>query len=142
MTPENRVSETTAPAAPARAETAVGREATRGGAAVFSPRVDIYETTDELVLIADLPGVEADRLELKFEDGLLSLHARVGDRAPAGAKRLLAEYGIGDFWRSFQVNEQVDAAKISADLRDGVLTVRLPKVEAVRPRKITVRAGG
>jgi len=120
---------------------AVGREGSRGGNAPFSPLCDIYETADELVLLADMPGTGPDQVDLKFENGLLTIYGRCAQRRPESGRAVLAEYGVGDYYRSFEINEDIDAEKIAAELRNGVLTVRLPKLEAAKPRKIPVRAG-
>jgi len=112
-------------------------EVTRG--LTYTPRVDILETEEELLLLADLPGVKEGEVDIRFENGELTLHAR---RAPAkrtGA--LLWENEVGDFFRAFRISEQIDAGKIWAELKNGVLTLHLPKVEAAKPRKITVRGG-
>jgi HSP20 family molecular chaperone IbpA len=112
-------------------------ETTRGGIH-YTPRVDIYETADEVVLLCDMPGVKPPDLDVRFERGELSLYGKVEPRqAPADYE----EYGIGDFYRSFTIGPEVDAAKISAECRDGVLTVHLPKQEKVKPKQIAVKAG-
>jgi HSP20 family protein len=118
-------------ATPARAE------ATRG--VTFTPRVDIFETEDELLLYADLPGVRPEDVDMRFENGELTLHGRCGPRQ-ADVEYLAAEYGVGDFYRVFTIAETIDSEKISAEMKDGVLTVHLPKAEAVKPRRITVKA--
>jgi len=112
-------------------------ENTRGGL-YFTPRVDIYETDKELTLYADLPGVRGEDLDLRYEQGELMLHGRVPRRERQG-NFLLAEYEEGDFYRVFQIHESIDAGRISAECKNGVLAVHLPKVEAVRPRQIAVQ---
>jgi len=111
-------------------------EITRGLA--FTPRVDVLETETELLLLADLPGVKPAEVEMHFENGELILHGRCTPRQ-TGTDYLLQEYGVGDFYRAFAIAETIDSDKISAELKDGVLTVHLPKAEAVRPRRITVK---
>ena len=106
----------------------------------YRPNVDIVEAAGELTVHADMPGVTRDDINIDFEHGTLSILGKVRDRVPEGAQTLLAEYGVGDFYRTFQVSEKIDAAKITAEFQDGVLTLHLPKVEALRPRKITVQA--
>ena len=106
----------------------------------FVPNVDIIEKDDELTLLADVPGVRSDDIELDFENGTLTVHGAVPPRQPDGTNYLLREYGTGDFHRSFQVSETIDAERISAELSNGVLTLHLPKVEAAKPRKISVQA--
>jgi HSP20 family molecular chaperone IbpA len=104
----------------------------------YTPRVDIVENDDELTLFADVPGVKSDDTDIRFENGELVIHARCSPRQ-GETNYWLAEYGIGDFYRAFTINENVDSAKISAELKNGVLTVHLPKTEAVKPKKIQVK---
>jgi HSP20 family protein len=94
-----------------------------------------------LVLVADLPGVNAGDVDIRFEQGELTIHGRAKPRYDEGTKFLLNEYGIGDFYRTFRVSEQVDGSRIHAEYHDGVLSLHLPKVEAVKPRKIAVKVG-
>lgn len=108
------------------------------GDRVFSPAVDIVEKPDELLVIADVPGAKPDDIDIQFEDGTLTLHARVAPRQAEGVEFLQQEYGVGDFLRIFQVSEAIDAAKISAEYSNGVLTLHLPKSAGLRPRKIAV----
>jgi HSP20 family protein len=108
-------------------------------AVTFTPRVDIVENEKELFLYADLPGVGSEDVELCFENGQLTLSGHVKPRL--GDKQfVLREYGEGDFYRAFGINETIDATKIEASCKQGVLTVRLPKVEAAKPRQIAVTA--
>jgi HSP20 family molecular chaperone IbpA len=93
-----------------------------------------------LVVLADMPGVKSDDIDIDFKEGVLTLHGRVERRQTEGTHYALEEYGIGDFHRTFQVSEQIDAGRISAAYKDGVLTLRLPKLERVKPRKIAVQA--
>jgi HSP20 family protein len=114
-------------------------ESLRGGV-TFSPRVDILETDKELFLYADLPGVKSEDVELRFEKGELTLVGHIKPRFADNTAFRLQEYQDGDFHRVFQTTEAIDATKIEASCKQGVLTVRLPKVEAVQPRSITVKA--
>ena len=113
-------------------------ERTRGGL-MFRPRVDIVETDNELTLFVDLPGVKSEDLDIRFEDGELMLLGRVAPRHE-NITFIDGEYGIGDFSRTFLVDEAVDADKINAELRNGVLTLHLPKSEQVKPRRISVKS--
>jgi HSP20 family protein len=115
----------------------VGPEHTRGGP-YFLPRVDIYETEKELVLLADLPGVSPQDVELRYERGELILRGNIKPRQHEG-RLLIGEYEEGDFYRLFQVHESIDASKIEADCKNGVLTVHLPKEKAAQPRRVTVK---
>lgn len=119
--------------------TTLAPERTRGGRC-YLPTVDILENGEKYLVIADVPGATADSIDVSYERGLLTIHARVAERKPAEhATCLLREYGVGDFYRSFQIGEGIDANRIQADVADGVLTLHLPKSEAARTRKITVR---
>jgi len=114
-------------------------ESTRGGI-YYTPRVDIYETADELVLQCDVPGVRPEDINLRFEKGELSLYGKVQSRQQP-AEYQQDEYGIGDFYRAFSVGTEVNAEKIAAEYAMGVLTIHLPKAERARPRRIAVKAG-
>lgn len=112
-------------------------EATRGGL-YYTPRVDIYESAEEVVLQCDMPGVRPPDVDVRFEKGELSLCGKVQPR-PAPAEYLEQEYGVGDFYRSFTIGAEIDAEKIAAEYRDGVLTVHLPKPERMKPKRIAVK---
>jgi len=104
----------------------------------FAPRVDILESDKELTVFADLPGVRSEDVELRFENGQLILTGQVKPRL--GDKKFLGrEYGEGNFYRTFALHDSIDATKIEASCKHGVLTVHLPKVEAVRARQISVK---
>ena len=113
-------------------------EVTRG--LTYTPRVDILETEDKLLLFADMPGVKEGEVDIRFESGELTLHAR-RPKPPVPPEAWLWESQAGDFFRSFRITEQVNASKIWAELKNGVLTLHLPKAEAAKPRKIAVKAG-
>jgi HSP20 family molecular chaperone IbpA len=119
--------------------TVASAEHTRGGP-YYRPNVDIFELADELVVQADVPGAKSDDIDIHFEDGSLTIHARVPQRRSDEVNYVRQEYGIGDFYRTFRVSEHIDATRISAEFHEGVLTLHLPKVEAVKPRKIKVKA--
>lgn len=105
----------------------------------YSPRIDICEKDDELLLYADMPGVNAEGLDIHFENHELTIHGRVAPRH-ANVDYLHSEYGTGDFSRTFNIGESIDASRIYGELHNGVLTLHLPKTEAVKPRKIEIRA--
>src|SRR5262245_56510714 len=120
-----------------KAEAAPLAHAEEAKGVTVTPRVDILETDDELLLLVDMPGVDPAHLVVRFEDGELLLHGR---RTPRFAQRpWLWEYETGSFFRSFRVSEKVAPDRISAELKNGVLTLHLPKAEAARPRKIAVK---
>ncbi|MBU0640175.1 MAG: Hsp20/alpha crystallin family protein [Planctomycetes bacterium] len=105
----------------------------------YVPNVDILENDQKLMLLADMPGVKADDLDIRYEHGELSVHGHVQPRQDTQGNYLLREYGVGDFYRSFQVGEGIDPTGIEAELRDGVLMLHLPKTEQAVPRKISVK---
>ena len=107
---------------------------------VFIPAVDIFETPQALVLVADMPGVSGDAVTLDLKENLLTIFGEVS--SPPEKEALLAqEYAIGDFYREFQVGELIDKDKIKASVKNGVLTLTLPKAEKAKPRRIEVKSG-
>lgn len=118
-----------------------GKEVTRPEAirsATFSPRVDVLAMEEEVVVYADVPGVKAGDIDIRFEKGELVIHARCAPRQ--GEVRYLSrEYEVGDFYRAFSLAENIDPSKIAAELKDGVLVLHLPRAEAFKPKKIPVR---
>jgi HSP20 family molecular chaperone IbpA len=108
-------------------------ERTLGGI-TYSPRFDIWENDDEMILYGDLPGVMPRDLDVRFENPVLTIHGKVSPRHD-DITFLHGEYGIGDFHRTFTIGE----AMISAEFKNGVLTVHLPKNEKVKPREIEVQ---
>ncbi len=117
----------------------VQAESTRNGK-FFAPRVDIFETPTELLLYADLPGVRPYDIDLRYERGELVLHGKVGAKETQGTT-VLEDFETGDFHRVFQIHETIDASKIEAEHKNGVLTVHLPKQASVQPKQVKVRAG-
>jgi len=121
-------------------EALANTERTRNGN-TYRPQVDILETAEGLTLLADIPGSSPDGIDIQFEQGMLTIHAKVEPRRlPSGAQLVQEEFGVGDFYRTFQVSEQIDATKIAAAYTQGVLKLELPKVEAIKPRRIAVQA--
>ena len=104
----------------------------------YLPRFDIWENDDEMILYGDLPGVMPDGLDVHFENPVLTIHGKVSPRHN-DIKFLHGEYGIGDFHRTFTIGEAIDTERISAELKNGVVTVHLPKNEKVKPRRIDVK---
>ena len=113
-------------------------EQTRPGP-VYSPSVDIFENDNAITVLADMPGVKAEDLEIDLRESILTLTGRVV--APDSSKEsdVLREYQTGTFFRQFTLSETIDQTKIDAKLTDGVLRLELPKVAKARPRQITVR---
>jgi HSP20 family protein len=111
----------------------------RENVATYTPRFDILEQDDELVLYGDLPGVTPQDLDIQFEKGELTIHGQVAPRQSEHGFTY-REYGVGDFYRTFAIADTIDSEKISAELSHGVLTLRLPKVEALKARRIEIRS--
>jgi HSP20 family protein len=114
-------------------------EPTRAGLG-YSPAVDVLRTDDAITLVADLPGAKKADLEIRIEDGVLTISAPVAD-VEARHKPVYREYGVGGYARRFTLSDKIDQARISAELESGVLTVTLPKAERLKPRKIEIAAG-
>ena len=121
-----------------KAEVSSDKESTRGGK-FFRPPVDIVETADELVVVADVPGASTEEIEVKFENGVLSVLAPVKVRQQNGKKSVHREFETGGYFRSFEIGEGIDPSRISAQYVDGVLTLKLPKSEQTKTRKIPVQ---
>ena len=118
----------------------IARQEPTRGVPHYRPVVDILELSDELRVVADMPGAKADDIDVKFEQGVLTIHAKIEPRQAENTNYLIREYGVGDFYRVFEVSEAIDAERITAEYSDGVLLLHLPKVEKARARKIEVRA--
>jgi len=109
---------------------------TREDTRVLTPPVDIFETESGLVVVADLPGVEKDQINVNVEKNVLTLKATPKQQLTESLAR--QEYQLLPFFRQFQLSDAVDQAKISAEMKYGVLTIHLPKVAEQQPRKIAV----
>jgi HSP20 family protein len=105
---------------------------------VFVPAVDIYESESALTVVADMPGVSADSLDIDLDNDQLTIRGTAATQESEGTV-LLQEYSVGDYYRQFTLSDAIDRSKIEATMKDGVLKVVLPKAEAAKPRKITVR---
>lgn len=115
-------------------------EQTRPGL-VFTPAVDIFETDQQITLLADMPGVASEDVSIDLREGVLTISGEVKPWEKADEKDVLIEFEIGKYYRQFALSEAIDQAKIDAQLKDGVLKLALPKLAKAQPRKITVNAG-
>ena len=106
----------------------------------FAPRVDIFETDKEVTVIADMPGVTTEGIDLSLEDNILTIQGRRAAQQQSG-RILLEEYESGHYLRRFTVAETIEQDNIEAALADGVLRVRLPKAVPAQPKKIEVKLG-
>ncbi|HJU27915.1 MAG TPA: Hsp20/alpha crystallin family protein [Candidatus Binataceae bacterium] len=116
-----------------------GAEKTRPGR-YFRPDVDICEFEDMLRLWADMPGVSEKDVDVTLHDGALTISGTVSAGAYAGLSPLYTEYNVGNYYREFALNEDVDESRIKARMRNGVLEVELPKRERAKPRKIQIES--
>lgn len=121
-------------------ETPHGTERTRHRK-VYVPHVDIVESEDSLTLVADMPGVDEHGVDITIEKNVLKLTGTVGAEVPAGYQLNYEEYGVGDYERSFTLSNEVDRDGIAASIKDGVLSLTLPKVKQAVARKVSVAAG-
>lgn len=105
---------------------------------LYVPSVDIYESGDSLTLVADMPGVSPENVDIDLKENILTIRGTVTLEGE-GEQILMREYGVGDYYRQFTLGKTIDQSKIEAGMKDGVLTLTLPKEEAAKPRKITVK---
>jgi HSP20 family protein len=120
-------------------EDSVNRLLSEPAARPWSPAVDIFETENELLLKADLPGLEMSNIDIQIENGTLSLRGeRKYENASKDGGFHRVERGYGSFARYFSLPETVDPEKVKAEYKNGVLTVTLPKKEVAKPRQIKV----
>jgi HSP20 family protein len=106
---------------------------------VYIARADIYETRDDVVVIADIPGADEKSVDITLEKNVLTINAYPADYQPEGFSPVYSEYGMGDYQRRFVISNEIDQEKIEASVKNGVLHLRLPKSGPAKVRKITVR---
>ncbi|MCT8997579.1 Hsp20/alpha crystallin family protein [Chelativorans intermedius] len=123
----------------ARRQLAQTGETTRP-AAIYRPDIDIFETADHVVLVADMPGVAPQDVDVTLERRVLTIRGRVPEESHEGYRKVYAEYGQGDFERSFTLSEEIDREHIEATHKNGVLTLKMPKAETAKTHKIGVKA--
>ena len=117
-----------------------------GGAAarparVYRPLADIVETEEGVTLMMEMPGVAAEDVEIELDRRVLTVTGRAGRTTPNDFRLAYAEYGEGDYERAFTLSEDLDPAGIEAEMKNGVLTLKLPRAEEARPQRIAVKAG-
>jgi HSP20 family protein len=116
-------------------------QATRGNTQTLQPPVNIFEDAEGITLEADMPGVSKDRLQVQVDQDRLLVEGGVEFPMPEGMEALYADVRATRYSRSFALSRGLETANIEANLKDGVLRLRIPKRAEVRPRKIDVRAG-
>ena len=122
---------------PADSPAAAGQEPQR----VVLPPVDIFEDENGITLLADMPGVPKEQLELKIEGDALLIEGGVQSHTPDGLEALYAELRVPRYRRSFTLSRELDTTRVEANLKDGVLKLRIPKQAHAQPRRISVTAG-
>jgi HSP20 family protein len=121
------------------AEVKEGVERTRSKK-LYTPPVDIIEGGDSLFLVADMPGVDENSVDITLDKNVLTIYGTVEPEMPENHRLVSAEYGIGDYQRSFTLSDEIDREKIQATLNNGVLRLTLPKAGPAKTRKIPVKA--
>jgi HSP20 family molecular chaperone IbpA len=108
---------------------------------VYVPRVDIYESADDIVIVADMPGVDENSVDITLEKNVLTISGQVEPEQPENYRLAYAEYGVGDYRRTFTLSNRIDQENIKATVNNGVLRLWLAKVGPAKAKKITVNAG-
>lgn len=124
----------------AREKQELGAEGTRPGP-VFRPDIDILERADAFTIFADLPGVDEQSVNVRLEQGTLTLDAQLASQPESGWTPIHTEYRLGSYHREFRISDDIDVSGVSAKMRHGVLELHLPKSAERRPRAIAVQAG-
>jgi HSP20 family protein len=105
----------------------------------FLPAADIYETEQALNVVLEMPGVRRDNVDVSIEDDVLKVEGRIDHSKYEGLEPVYAEYNVGHYVRSFELSSKIDQSAIKADMKDGIVTLVLPKTEKVKPRKIALK---
>ena len=122
------------------AEIVEGVERTRASR-VYIPQVDIYSADDNIIILADMPGVGEKDIDIMLEKDVLTINGYISNvTPPQGYELAHGEYGVGDYQRSFTLSDEIDRNNIEATLSNGVLHVTLPKAPEAQTRKITIKA--
>jgi HSP20 family protein len=103
------------------------------------PRVDVYEDERGITLLADLPGVPREQLDIKVDGETLTIEGTLAPATPAGLQPAYVEVRVPRYRRAFTLSRELDSARIEANLKDGVLNLRIPKQEHAQPRRISVQ---
>ena len=104
----------------------------------FVPVTDIFETPEALTVVLEMPGVDRNSIEANVEDDVVTIEGRIDFAKYEGMHPLYTEYNVGNYARSFEISNKIDQSKISAQMKDGVVTIVLPKAQQAKPRKIQV----
>ena len=123
-------------AVPETQEMTTKPEGTRMRERYVTPPADIYEMSEKLVVLADVPGVTPDHLDVRVDNHILTMRGQASRALPG--EPTYREYELVNYFRQFELSDKVNVGKISADLKHGVLTLSLPKAEEAKPRQIAV----
>jgi HSP20 family protein len=104
----------------------------------FVPTADIYEADNALTVVLEMPGVDKANVDINVEGGVISIEGRLDFAKYEGMRPVYTEYNIGHYRRSFSLSNKIDQSKIGAEMKDGVLTITLPKAEEAKPRRISI----
>ena len=107
-------------------------------ARVFVPVTDIFETPEALTVVLEMPGVDRNSIEASVEDDVVTIEGRIDFTKYGSMQPMYTEYNVGHYARSFEISNKIDQSRISAQMKDGVVTIVLPKAEQAKPRKIQV----
>jgi HSP20 family protein len=107
-------------------------------ARTFVPTADIFETEAALTVVMEMPGVDRSNVDISVEDGALTVQGRLDFSKYEGMQPVYTEYNIGHYRRSFSLSNKINQDKIGAEMKDGVLTLSMPKAEEAKPRRIAV----
>lgn len=110
-------------------------ESTRKGDQYINPPVDIFENDEGLTLVADMPGLDEKSLDISIDQGVLTIK---GDAPTGSGEFQCQEFAMAGYWRQFQLSESFDAEKAEASIKNGVMTLKIPKAEAAKPKRIEV----
>ena len=110
-------------------------------ARIYNPDVDIIERKDDIIVVADMPGIDEHSIDVTLEKNVLTIYGRVEPEIPEKMRLAYAEYGVGDYQRVFTLSGEIDREKIEATVKNGVLKLTMPKAAAARTRKIEVKSG-
>lgn len=103
----------------------------------LAPAVDIFETDEGLTVIADMPGLDKENLSIGIDQGILTIEGSAGN--VKAESHLFEEFSVTGYYRQFRLPDSIDPDKTGAELKDGVLTLKLPKAEAAKPKKIAIK---
>jgi HSP20 family protein len=107
---------------------------------VYTPEVDIIERKNDILVLADMPGVDETSVDVTLEKNIVTIYGRVQPEVPEGGAPVHVEYGLGDYERTFTLSDEIDRDKIKATVKNGTLRLLLPKAETAKTRKIQVTA--